>query len=137
MGTTRRGQSGRSSSQGRSYTRPRTTSKFPVKPYPPPTYTNTTYGTIEHLLHRKRKFHRDSVPSPHARETIKKNQIRQKAISPKLSEKRSILPALRIREKATSLFNNSTPLKVFCFVVLLRTLTSRQCLLYQNTDSLF
>merc|ERR1711973_416660 len=62
-----RGQSGRSSSQGRSYTRPRTTSKFPVKPYPPPTYTNTPYGTIEHLLHRKRNFHRDSVPSPRLR----------------------------------------------------------------------
>ena len=134
--TTSRGQSGRSSSQGRSCTRPRTTSKFPVKPYPP--LQPTQYGTIEHLLHRKRKFHRDSVPSPNAWETIKKNQIRQKASSPKLSEKRSILPsALRIREKATSLFNNSTPLKVFCFVVLLRTLTSRQCLLYQNTDSLF
>ena len=90
--TTSRGQSGRSSSQGRSYTRPRTTSKFPVKPYPPhPTYTNTPYGTIEHLLHRKRKFHRNSVPSPTTPEKPSiKNQIRQKAISPKLSGRKKV-----------------------------------------------
>ena len=66
--TTSRGQSGRSSSQGRSYTRPRTTSKFPVKPYPPThLHQHTIYGTIEHLLHRKRNFHRDSVPPPRLR----------------------------------------------------------------------
>merc|ERR1712173_490266 len=104
--TSSRGQSGRSSSQGRSYTRPRTTSKFPVNPYPPThLHQHTIYGTIEHLLHRKRNFHRDSVPPPRLR-NHQKESYRQKAKSPKLSEKRSILPAtLRIREKATSLFN--------------------------------
>merc|ERR1712173_433162 len=102
--TSSRGQSGRSSSQGRSYTRPRTTSKFPVNPYPPThLHQHTIYGTIEHLLHRKRNFHRDSVPPPRLRNHQKESNSSE---SQKLSEKWSILPAaLRIREKATSLFN--------------------------------